>query len=101
MTQTAKRYLLPSEIDGVLRSGEPVFLSKGHGEFKFEWHRDTGLARYILLDGSWRLTEPINHAERMAAELRSLNCHAIVRVCECGNVCDLSGKCSVCDDPFA
>ena len=101
MTKTTKRYLLPSEIDGVLRRGEPVFLSIRSGEFKFEWSAGAGMLKYVLQDCTWYQTVPISFNDRMHHELRSYNCHALVRVCECGEACDMSGKCHKCDDPFS
>ena len=105
MSDTVKRYLLPSEIEGALRSGAWVYARNGDMESRYTWETETGIKREWRTDKvrSWRTEErPCNAKSRKFArdDLASWDCYVIALQCECGKALDLNGKCRVCDDYF-
>lgn len=99
MSETAKRYLLPSEIEGVLRGGNEIYIIRFGDLFRYEWSPESGLSRFYKCDGGFH---PANHAETDVTNtlLSSYECFVFVSVCECGRPMQLDDKCSICDDYF-
>lgn len=105
MSNTVKRYLLPSEIEGVLRSGAYVYARNGDMESRYTWTPEAGIKREWRTDKvrTWRTEEkPNNAAPRkfVRDDLASWDCYVIALQCECGKVLDLNGNCCACDDNF-
>lgn len=99
MSETVKRYLLPSEIEGVLGQGEHVYISVFSNIYRYQWSRETGVSKYYEIEGHW-FESPRSASEILDLPLTSYQCYTLVNLCECGRPLQLNGKCSACDDYF-
>lgn len=99
--ETVKRYLLPSEIEGVLRSGGHVFSDSYHACYRIAWSCKTGISCSVMHKNETEWCESYVPTEKLIKELfSSYFCYALVPVCECGQPLPLDGKCMICDDYF-